>query len=182
MLIQRCLLPALVLGVTSPVLSAPPAAPPSPNAPFMVRPRVADALYAGEDVDIEFFVGDTRKSDPVLGPAPVPRASVKARVTMPAMPGMGDLVPSIHEEGQPGYYGMVLNFPHGGDYQAAISVKTRAGEVGILSLPLKVEDVQPGRRREKPYRLEFSADRKSTRLNSSHTVISYAVFCLKKKK
>src|SRR5260221_1090174 len=27
-----------------------------------------------------------------------------------------------------------------------------------------------------------SIDRKSTRLNSSHTVISYAVFCLKKKK
>src|SRR5438034_5779890 len=29
---------------------------------------------------------------------------------------------------------------------------------------------------------EISKDRKSTRLNSSHTVISYAVFCLKKKK
>src|SRR5260221_7671263 len=29
---------------------------------------------------------------------------------------------------------------------------------------------------------ETEADRKSTRLNSSHTVISYAVFCLKKKK
>src|SRR5256885_8498075 len=28
---------------------------------------------------------------------------------------------------------------------------------------------------------EFSQDRKSTRLNSSHLVISYAVFCLKKK-
>src|SRR5260221_9745773 len=28
----------------------------------------------------------------------------------------------------------------------------------------------------------FREDRKSTRLNSSHTVISYAVFCLKKKK
>src|SRR5260221_3457961 len=28
----------------------------------------------------------------------------------------------------------------------------------------------------------YSTDRKSTRLNSSHTVISYAVFCLKKKK
>src|SRR5438132_3675133 len=27
----------------------------------------------------------------------------------------------------------------------------------------------------------FELDRKSTRLNSSHTVISYAVFCLKKK-
>src|SRR5258708_31044794 len=29
---------------------------------------------------------------------------------------------------------------------------------------------------------ELSADRKSTRLNSSHQIISYAVFCLKKKK
>src|SRR2546426_3749049 len=29
---------------------------------------------------------------------------------------------------------------------------------------------------------EIAADRKSTRLNSSHLVISYAVFCLKKKK
>src|SRR5260221_6165313 len=29
---------------------------------------------------------------------------------------------------------------------------------------------------------ERTIDRKSTRLNSSHTVISYAVFCLKKKK
>src|SRR5437764_15164996 len=31
------------------------------------------------------------------------------------------------------------------------------------------------------YRIEFR-DRKSTRLNSSHRCISYAVFCLKKKK
>src|SRR5260221_9122574 len=30
--------------------------------------------------------------------------------------------------------------------------------------------------------LNAGQDRKSTRLNSSHTVISYAVFCLKKKK
>src|SRR5207248_5165289 len=29
---------------------------------------------------------------------------------------------------------------------------------------------------------EFQQDRKSTRLNSSHRTISYAVFCLKKKK
>src|SRR5256885_12619663 len=31
-------------------------------------------------------------------------------------------------------------------------------------------------------RRHFEEDRKSTRLNSSHLVISYAVFCLKKKK
>src|SRR5256885_12610955 len=30
--------------------------------------------------------------------------------------------------------------------------------------------------------IAFAVDRKSTRLNSSHLVISYAVFCLKKKK
>src|SRR5260221_9993867 len=30
--------------------------------------------------------------------------------------------------------------------------------------------------------VDIEGDRKSTRLNSSHTVISYAVFCLKKKK
>src|SRR5207249_10113907 len=31
------------------------------------------------------------------------------------------------------------------------------------------------------YALEINQDRKSTRLNSSHVSISYAVFCLKKK-
>src|SRR5436190_20278926 len=36
----------------------------------------------------------------------------------------------------------------------------------------------PAWRRDPP----AGVDRKSTRLNSSHTVISYAVFCLKKKK
>src|SRR5256885_8909025 len=37
------------------------------------------------------------------------------------------------------------------------------------------DDLDPGHERR-------SGDRKSTRLNSSHLVISYAVFCLKKKK
>src|SRR2546426_12279358 len=32
------------------------------------------------------------------------------------------------------------------------------------------------------HRVAIKGDRKSTRLNSSHLVISYAVFCLKKKK
>src|SRR5205809_3436324 len=35
---------------------------------------------------------------------------------------------------------------------------------------------------EENRRLGFDIDRKSTRLNSSHGYISYAVFCLKKKK
>src|SRR5947207_2148473 len=38
------------------------------------------------------------------------------------------------------------------------------------------------RSRGQPKASRHRRDRKSTRLNSSHTVISYAVFCLKKKK
>src|SRR2546422_2382541 len=41
------------------------------------------------------------------------------------------------------------------------------------------DDARPGRRDRDP---RPKGDRKSTRLNSSHGYISYAVFCLKKKK
>src|SRR5215204_6784437 len=41
--------------------------------------------------------------------------------------------------------------------------------------------LDPGRA-DLGYVVDGDVDRKSTRLNSSHTVISYAVFCLKKKK
>src|SRR5438132_9008720 len=49
-----------------------------------------------------------------------------------------------------------------------------------------LEHVAPVRNRQRHRGVllheEDRRDRKSTRLNSSHTVISYAVFCLKKKK
>src|SRR2546427_7242070 len=57
--------------------------------------------------------------------------------------------------------------------------------------PVLVQDLQgldlrhDGRGREarpRPSWRKSSPDRKSTRLNSSHSQISYAVFCLKKKK
>src|SRR2546426_4608269 len=41
---------------------------------------------------------------------------------------------------------------------------------------------RPSARAGRQSRYRKSGDRKSTRLNSSHLVISYAVFCLKKKK
>src|SRR5437588_4223587 len=55
-----------------------------------------------------------------------------------------------------------------------------AGEVS--GLPVMVRLVRPGAPAQVPRGQPPSRDRKSTRLNSSHTVISYAVFCLKKKK
>src|SRR5258708_26474416 len=39
-----------------------------------------------------------------------------------------------------------------------------------------------GKSSDSPVVIMITADRKSTRLNSSHQIISYAVFCLKKKK
>src|SRR5438034_11692899 len=47
--------------------------------------------------------------------------------------------------------------------------------------PSRIAHVRVQRTAPRPHARDAS-DRKSTRLNSSHTVISYAVFCLKKKK
>src|SRR5947209_16485936 len=56
----------------------------------------------------------------------------------------------------------------------------------LLPLDARVDDVPavPGdlRRRRENQDRGSGLDRKSTRLNSSHANISYAVFCLKKKK
>src|SRR2546422_7012436 len=72
----------------------------------------------------------------------------------------------------------------------------RHGSPNIVSCPPEVINprLRPIRRRvlgeedvlrpaiRIPNRVEHHIDRKSTRLNSSHGYISYAVFCLKKKK
>src|SRR5690242_21383503 len=50
-----------------------------------------------------------------------------------------------------------------------------------VGLPARRHDVDGGGGRMGT-REDLSGDRKSTRLNSSHMSISYAVFCLKKKK
>src|SRR5256885_12145381 len=56
----------------------------------------------------------------------------------------------------------------------SVQVRHGLGLPDKLSLCPRVRDEIAGE--------EFQGDRKSTRLNSSHLVISYAVFCLKKKK
>src|SRR5207253_9232868 len=55
-----------------------------------------------------------------------------------------------------------------------------------LSVSLLCLTLRPSRPLREPFprtvSVETQRDRKSTRLNSSHVAISYAVFCLKKKK
>src|SRR2546430_7436357 len=57
--------------------------------------------------------------------------------------------------------------------------RSRAPRAGRVSPRRRVTAVDEDRRRVRAARRD--ADRKSTRLNSSHSQISYAVFCLKKK-
>src|SRR2546430_13120478 len=52
--------------------------------------------------------------------------------------------------------------------------------VGEQRVPVRVAAVEPQRDEQRVG--AGHGDRKSTRLNSSHSQISYAVFCLKKKK
>src|SRR5256885_8269981 len=52
----------------------------------------------------------------------------------------------------------------------------RAADRGELEHPARRQHLGA-----QPWLLDEGGDRKSTRLNSSHLVISYAVFCLKKK-
>src|SRR5437764_3302844 len=61
--------------------------------------------------------------------------------------------------------------PHYGSAKGALNQLTRCLAVELAPHNILVNAVAPG-----------FIDRKSTRLNSSHRCISYAVFCLKKKK
>src|SRR2546427_6937134 len=62
-------------------------------------------------------------------------------------------------------------------------VEDLAQHAGLLGVAGHIEDLHAGAQRSQGLRqLVAAQDRKSTRLNSSHSQISYAVFCLKKKK
>src|SRR2546427_5891312 len=58
---------------------------------------------------------------------------------------------------------------------------TRDHSIGDVKIGKTIVIKIPGIARPRPA-AHPNADRKSTRLNSSHSQISYAVFCLKKKK
>src|SRR5258708_31841868 len=63
--------------------------------------------------------------------------------------------------------------PRGGTYSSAWSSAAGGDALVVLTWDS---------RQQRRTKLSCTSDRKSTRLNSSHQIISYAVFCLKKKK
>src|SRR3989449_4811206 len=68
----------------------------------------------------------------------------------------------------------------GGGGCNAVNRMIRAKVEGVEFIAANT-DLQALKLSQAPVKLQLGADRKSTRLNSSHGYISYAVFCLKKK-
>src|SRR2546430_9397175 len=70
-------------------------------------------------------------------------------------------------------------FPYTTLFRSRFNVEVLDQRLGTAADIAKVQYTAP-RNRNVPVRMQ--KDRKSTRLNSSHSQISYAVFCLKKNK
>src|SRR5260221_6961450 len=73
-------------------------------------------------------------------------------------------------------------FPYTTLFRSRAGRRTGCGRRAARPTPTEVARVPGCARRSSTRASSDRTDRKSTRLNSSHTVISYAVFCLKKKK
>lgn len=107
-----------------------------------------DGLYAGEEVQIEMRITDTSHPDPVLGNAPVVRATVAASIDLPAMPAMPKYQEVAHAESVSGDYGVHPTFAHGGEYRLSLAI-TPVGEAQFLvAFPLQVADRDPSRARK----------------------------------
>src|SRR6266853_3538764 len=74
-----------------------------------------------------------------------------------------------------------LGFETRAEEEAAPPPEEEAAPEPISTKQVLWEDVDPAKLKERPPVITVLGDRKSTRLNSSHSQISYAVFCLKKK-
>src|SRR2546430_12662016 len=73
-----------------------------------------------------------------------------------------------------------FTFQFGHDVGIQFKFESFAALIFLLLLSLELAD-KVAMKRDLEIAREIQRDRKSTRLNSSHSQISYAVFCLKKK-
>ena len=124
-----------------------------------------EGLFAQEETDVEFHVADASQDDPVQGPPPVVKAKIASRVTMPSMATMPAQLPKAHSEGVPGDYGVVLFFPHGGDYQVDLTITPLTDKPFTVSFKVSVGDTRGDARTAKgrkvlpkPFTLEVMSE------------------------
>src|SRR5579871_291795 len=114
-----------------------------------------EGLYADEETDIEFHVADLSQDDPVQGAPPIVKAKIAAKLTMPAMPAMPAQDPKTHSEGVPGDYGVVVYFPHGGDYQLDLRITPPEDKAFTVAFKVPVNDASAARKpKPKPFTLD----------------------------
>lgn len=115
-----------------------------------------EGLFAQEEVDVEFRVTDTTSKDPVEeGFKGVGSIETTAVMTMPTMPGMPEAKPEVHREGVPGDYGIVLYFPHGGDYKIDLTLAIPGRGPEKVSFVVDVKDERPANAsKPQPYSLD----------------------------
>ncbi len=115
-----------------------------------------DGLHAQEEMDVEFRVVDTTAKDPVEdGFKGVGAIEVTAVITMPSMAGMPEAKPEVHREGVPGDYGIVLFFPHGGDYRIALTLNIPGQGKHEIAFVVGVKDERPANAsKPQPYQLK----------------------------
>lgn len=103
-----------------------------------------EGLFAQEEIDVEFRVVDTTAKDAVEeGFKGVGGIEGTAVMTMPSMAGMPEAKPEVHREGVPGDYGIVLFFPHGGDYKIALELEIPGQGKQSIAFVVDVKDERP---------------------------------------
>src|SRR5438034_511124 len=145
-----------------------------------ITPRAASSISGGCGERLPIDPIRQLHQEAVVGPQAEQIAQVAAEAARP-LDARGSLAPLTpdHEQRRAG---AVLPSEH--DVGAELLVVEAAGVVGDGGVAVDLVAAREIRRARACRQLPHVAvgDRKSTRLNSSHTVISYAVFCLKKKK
>src|SRR5438132_7587941 len=94
-----------------------------------------------------------------------------ARAVSKALHGLDLVAVRLDGEHEAGADRLAVQQDGAGAAHPVLTSDVRSGEAQLVAQEVGEEQPRAG-----------PQDRKSTRLNSSHTVISYAVFCLKKKK
>ena len=76
----------------------------APVGGLSATPLAMGRIWAGADLDFHFYLAGRDRAGTMYQLVPIEKVAVTAEVTMPSMPGMAPMTPTVHEEGAPGYY------------------------------------------------------------------------------
>ena len=132
------------------------------NFAVELRPP-AGGVYAEEETEVEFRVADATLGDIHSSVAGVPRARVRAKITLTSDPSVSVSEPSVRSASVPGDYALSATFPQAGAYAVELNV-TPPGDGAkefTVTLPLTVKEKTDPKKREAaalPYKLKLEME------------------------